>query len=464
MPFNTAFLSRLSYRETQGKILCSFDSTVETHEFEFGFVPEIRMPANKAVVALAENLVSPQGRAEFVQGKKGGFCAIRSQSVSSLKEAHALLSLSLRSPIPFLEPERQFLIEKNWTYFDLFSIAGVPEKKHKNYFPPGTPLTEAILSGFLRIPINRIPESPMDIGKIMLENTAFAAHNFLNIQVQQQERYFKNQKLVEVDFSEAMLSRIFTANLGSESINCDCCTPKDIREKNVLPCSLVEAEFLEDGFYFESTIPSFAYQFHLENPNKQSRNSRKKEFFLDCFPVGPFYCGQKQLVPLVDAKFLEKTNRAVINEEVSSLNWHCNQKKSALASLVESLLESVFTGRHNCLELERNEIAKKGLGAFNPCFESRKKQEFSAELKSNELLCRALFEALSVSLHGTDPVGQSIEAFQSEMLVDCNRELIQRKAEPLYLRAGKLFIRGIESFTDLAIVSKEVGIPSPSLY
>jgi len=469
MPFNTAFLKKLSYRDGEGKIEAEFEGNNSNEKREFPFFPEIRLPQNKAVTALAKEMVSPHGNGlVFSEGK--GKSAVRSKSLSGLKEAHALLSLSLKAIIPMLGPERQFLVSKNWKYFDKFRLEkGRVEKQEFEpaELPEGISLKEALLSRALCVPVEKIPAKKRDTGRILVENAAFREFQLLFAESEAPERHSWTNHIfsgfVELDFSRAVLEKIAGLNLGFESLNCSCCVPRSLDSKNVLPNSMVEVEFGENGYYFESLLPSFSLAFHKSSANKEARASRKREFYLEHFPTGPFYAGGKAMVPLADARKLEAERSAAITGNREKLKWSCSKRKSFLAGEIERLLSAENSARQKMLLLEKGELKRKGLNAFNPCFESAQRRELAAAVSSCHELSEALFSAIS---SGGSPFRHSelfraIEAFKSEILSSCNIELERKNAERIYLNAGRAFIRSREAFTELALVSRELGVSAP---
>ena len=470
MPLNTAFLKKLSYRDGEGEIEAEFEGNNSIEKREFPFSPEIRLPQNKAVTALAKEIVSPHARLVFSEGK--GKSAFRSKSISVLKEAHALLSLSLKAIIPLLEPERQFLLSRNWKYFDKFRLEkgrvekpedsqGIPE------LPDGIPLKKALLSRALCVPLEALPERKQAAGRILVENAAFKESQLMFAESEAPERHSWTNHIfsgfVELDFSRAVLEKIIELNLGFESMNCSCCAPRSLNSKNVLPNSMVEAEFSENGYYFESLLPSFSQEFHKSSGNKEARIGRKGEFYLEHYPVGPFYAGNKAMVPLADARKLEAERSATITGDREELKWSCQRRRSFLAGEIERLLSAENSARQKMLFLEKDELRRNGLNAFNPCFEGKERLALKECAEANSFLAEALFSAVAsdCSPFRHSELFRAIEAFKSEILSSCNTGLERKNAERIYLNAGRAFIRSREAFTELALVSREIGVPAP---
>ena len=465
MPLNTAFLEKVTYPEDSGKITVSF-SNQEKIRREFEFLPEIRMPQNRAIDALAREIVSPQ--TGLVLKRESGRCRILSKSVSALKKAHSLFSLSLNASIPFIEPERQFLLSKNWSYFEEFAFHGEQIKKTETEFSPlgfGETAKKAFLSRMLFLPPGSLPETPRQTSEAMLENAAFKS--FQLIYPEKKPRNYSKwifRGFFELNFSRALLALIPKSNLGFETMDCDCCKPESALEESALPNSLVETEFLEPGYYFDSVMPSFAEKFHSQKPGAAAREKRKREFCLEHHPVGPFYPGQKETIPLADAKKLESENAAKI-VRAKELHWACRKRESFLAGEVTRLLAIEEKARDRILEIERAELKKKGLNAFNPCFANPKKEALHDTLIASSELLEALFNGIAspASALSAGAITDAMEAFRGEMLLAFNRKLEANHSEPIYQSAGRAFLRNRDSFTELAIISREIGIPMPFL-
>ncbi|MEM0360558.1 MAG: hypothetical protein QXK06_04455, partial [Candidatus Diapherotrites archaeon] len=122
MTLGTAYLDTVKYFEGEGRIAVLFkslDCDGKETELFFDFLPEIRLPTGNVFKSFLE-LVSPQ-ELIFQQTEKGMYA--NSKSFSGLKWLHSLLSVSFKEMVPLLEPERQFLLSRNWSYFDKFEIS-----------------------------------------------------------------------------------------------------------------------------------------------------------------------------------------------------------------------------------------------------------------------------------------------------------------------------------------------------
>ena len=267
-------------------------------------------------------------------------------------------------------PERQFLIEKNWHFFDSFEFA--EEKPEKigcrelpdiklEFFSENLPKTieelakldraEAksllsllALSHELFLPLEKIPSAGFQRQEIFLENELFK-NNFVPEQLAkgtekenhttQAAGFLRGTPEFDIAPVVPMLLTDSVFNTSFETINCSCCKPNDFSD-NLLQNSQVNVEFLKDAFYFDSTNADFAHCFHETHGLKDNRARRKKEFFLKHFPVGPFNRNQGAIIPLPDAAVLQKNSDAKIIG-LKEKNWFCTKKQGFVSKTIKEL-------------------------------------------------------------------------------------------------------------------------------
>jgi len=361
-----------------------------------------------------------------------------------------------------IEPERQFLLENGWSYFDCFSffpdgnfavdsMQSFPEVQLPFFSEPlhetisqladellesAEQLSESIaLSSLLKLGLSKIPEGSFARMETLLENamwkTGLGQKRPLvpeSIPPEDFGKVIPADGMSEVDFGllwPTLLTKPLY-NLGPDSMQCDCCMPRGAESKNLLPNSMVLVEMLQDAFFFESRLPSFAAGFHGKSPDKESRLRRKKEFCLSRLPVGPFFRGQRAEVPLIDAISLQEEGKAKVLG-LCGMRWFCLGKESAVSGLVLNLNSRIALSERKAEELHSASIKKHGilgpaLVSKDPGFLlSRANSEAISELlyalpkhlcnrKSaffSQALCSAV-EAVEASLLG------SFESFASE--------------------------------------------------
>ncbi len=368
---NTFWLTKATYIDSHRAVFVEFSNRDCLESRKFHFFPEMLLPksfsASELPVLLSRN--SPKKFRVIVE--KNCFRVVAA-SFSDLCEFGVLIEKNFSFSPAIIEPERQFLALYEWNYFDAFNVyeseatkiafAGVPDARIEHLAgtvsdtfsemfsgnpEAGRALAEKIVSSHIaKIPPEKVfPDS--DIAELFLENLLFSNRVFFapqkGIALQQQPRTYSTQDFFsEIDFSQ-MWAELLTKhffNLGFETVDCNCCRPGTIFEGNVLPNSLVIAEFNSDGMFFDSWLPEFARSFHSLKEGKGSREKRKREFFLQEHPVGPFYRGQRESIPVVDAIALSSKGfcKIVSNAE---MHWHCVKQESFLSAEISMLKQKI---------------------------------------------------------------------------------------------------------------------------
>lgn len=279
-----------------------------------------------------------------------------------LSKCSKILQQATGKNIILIEPERQFLIRNNWSYYDSFyifkgNIRKINNENHihfaiRNYTESLNyseklnliePLTKKlILSNILKLkPETNIKND--QILNILFENEFFSSElslkNTNNFYYQTREKYIKEH--INLDFSNVLphlLTNRFN-NIGFETLNCECCKPLEIRQENVLPSSLVEVEFRKSGFYFISMDDSWAREYHNQHEKKENRESYKKQNGLIKMVTGPFSKGQTEFILLCDAINLSRNKELTIFDNKEKLVWSCKQKESFISRIISSLFD-----------------------------------------------------------------------------------------------------------------------------
>ncbi|HNW05661.1 MAG TPA: hypothetical protein PK655_00270 [archaeon] len=289
-----------------------------------------------------------------------------------LSKCSKILQQATGKNIILIEPERQFLIRNNWSYYDSFcvfkrNIRKINNENHihfaiKNYTKNLNysekirliePLTKKlILSNILRLkPETNIKND--QILNILFENEFFNKELILtntnNFYYQTKEKFIKDH--INLDFSNILphlLTKNFN-NVGFETINCACCKPLSTLQENVMPSSLVEVEFKKSGFYFISCDDYWAREYHNNHELKENRENYKKQNGLFKMVVGPFSKGQKEKILLADALRLLKDKDLTILENQTNLVWSCKKQESFVSKIINTLFE-----RQNVIEQSIN--------------------------------------------------------------------------------------------------------------
>lgn len=288
---------------------------------------------------------------------------ITARDKETLDKVYKVISFSTDRNILLIESERQYLIEKEWSYYDLFLIISQNRiKKIENnnvssvvrkYISPFLKeeqlrliekLTKKLLLSNL-LKVNPASVNNQEILNTLFENIFFK--NKLVLDNKSKVEYLEKEKNIKegikMDFSNIwpyLLTKEFY-NLGHDSINCKCCIPKNHLEVNVLSNSLVEVVFKKQGYYFISKDREWSYKYHLENEEKENRLNFMKSNYLKEIPVGPFYKDQKAKIPLLDAFKLILEDDANIIKEYSSLKWFCLKEESYLSKIIKDYLRKL---------------------------------------------------------------------------------------------------------------------------
>ncbi|MCD6247522.1 MAG: hypothetical protein J7J87_03795 [Candidatus Diapherotrites archaeon] len=426
------YLSNLKYREAKGIMLVEFEGESDKIKLSYEFFPSFSFKANSKSGALLSELLSENFDVDFIQ--KDSLFRISAKNFKELKSAYNFLcNTTLLRPI-LIEPERQFLILKNWSYYDAFSIGEFPKKLDiLAYIPEHLESPNSVvLANLLQIKCKE-QLTKDSIARIFLENILFASGKSLSC---------PNSSYTKKHFYYTDFYKLFTFavaaiknNLGFETINCDCCKSTAIASENVLANSLVLVKFSQNGFYFNSSARCFAEHYHHAHVNKTARDSRRKEFSLATYPIGPFFANDIEAIPLIDALRLQQDGSASIIGP-KRLFWVCRNKRSALAVALLEILKKLFYANNALKDAEKQALMSNGLLAYV------EEDSLTTYLKLYIKLCKDLI-ALSMSYmldYSTPffhyPLASAIEcsaAKDAELLVPKTKEMLSISKEQLML-------------------------------
>ncbi|MDD5148247.1 MAG: hypothetical protein PHH08_02170 [Candidatus ainarchaeum sp.] len=374
------WLTGIKYLEEKKAILAEFSCGESKRTFSLAFFPCLLVSKKTASKESLKQEMSLLGNQKFELIEFENSYKVVSSNFSILQRlANGIFaSTGAISIMPL--PETQFLIQKNWGFFDAFdfeetSSGTVPKKidcfglpnVRTDFFSEPLPKTIAELykidakeadsilslvsmSKLLFLPLEKIPATGFLRQELFLENFFFR-NNFVPGSLAKQSAkeshtsqaagFFRGRPEFDLAPLIPMLLTNACYNIGFETLDCECCEPGNYNAGNLLPSSFVEVEFLKDVFYFDSVNSCFSDSFHESSPFKENRLRRKKEFFLKTFPVGPFSRNEKCLVPLPDAIVLEQNRDAKILS-FSEKHWSCRNRESLLSGLVLETREKAF--------------------------------------------------------------------------------------------------------------------------
>ena len=478
------YLTKVMHSIEKKEMLVEFRNSKKKIVKRFDFYPFLVLP-KEIDQKNVEELLLCAGIKGFKIEKKNKYLKVIASSFNELKRISNSLALHTGKKPLTLEPERQFLLQKNWNYFDSFIyedniLEKIDEKKDLGFIiSKEIGFNEAInldeegilsivekvsLSSLLKIPIDKVPSSLEERTEIFLENIFFS--NGARISWSKDNHFYFAKEFAPygtysgvstIDFSNAwpkLMSNNFF-NLGVDTINCNCCKPIKLNDTNLLPSSLIEIEFLEDAFYFQSMSNTFALNYHKNNPFKNNRVEKKKEFFMKMFPIGPFFKNQSTLVPLEDAKKLldEKKVKLASNHRPS---WFCKNKESFLSKAIKKYNKQLSTlindnKNHQNTLFEKNDSSYYFTIALNNSL--------------NTLVQEVPFQLMNpLSSFFSPLLANSILSVQEATLFKFKEFSEKKGYRILHLNRKKAFIRGFSSLSLTKSFSKETSLPQPKIY
>ena len=431
------WLIDVKYLEDKRAILADFSRLNIRRNLCLPFFPSFFASKKRVKKEQLLSALSTLGKHFFeLKEEKNAFKITASTFADLNKAANALFQEMDFSPV-VLQPERQFLLQQNWSYFDCFRFNSEkePQKIECNELPDinqpffSEPLNETVqqllvpdansamrilesiaLSNALRLPLANLPPCNGTQAEALFENIFWfngesrhvpckrlgspPAWHVPSLLPEQKpgENMLRNSfsNATFFDFSQlwpTILTKPFY-NVSLETIDCPCCKPFSlflhqqkkpgekkalgkaafgepigIDARNILPSSTVSAEFLQDGFYFDSAFPEFAAGFHAENEGRERRERRMGEFCLPFPPIGPFDRGSIAVIPLNDAIALTQRKKARIIS-LNETHWFCLKQESAVAKQIILLQAKIALLEKGANATESAFLKEHGLNAI----------------------------------------------------------------------------------------------------
>ncbi|MDD3083623.1 MAG: hypothetical protein PHP82_01235, partial [Candidatus ainarchaeum sp.] len=385
------YLVNVEYNEKKSEIICYFKNDYSQIAKRFSFKPYLVLNSlfNKKILEL---LFFFKIKNFFVKEHNNKICVF-SNSFEVLKKISNLLAIITNKKHLVLEPERIFLIEKDWSYFDSFSFENNYPKKifSKKDFSfaliPKIIFKEALnidrnqtlflieqsaFSNILKIPLNKIPFSIEEKTEIFLENIYFKHGGTINWD--NEKKFYSKKEFApygffenfsEIDFSHVWLQSLTNIffNIGQDTINCDCCKPIKIDDFNLLPSTLIEVVSRKKDLFYISSSNTFSNSFNYKNSEKEIRKNKKNEFFLKNFPIGPLKYDKKYLLPLEDAIKLLNEKKVFLSKN-HSLFWFCKKKESFLSKEIKKINKEIFCVKENLDFYSKNLLLENSFDFF----------------------------------------------------------------------------------------------------
>lgn len=425
-----AFLAKAAYIPEKRQAVLEFSSGQKKFSKRYGFFPFFFLPNNQSYLGALKKWGLKKIKLEALDEKK---VRVIGATFYDLIQAAKIIETSFGKQVLLLPPQKQFLIEKNWGYFDSFEIRGGEVIKSEKMFAPevffelfsssiekaffdlknsdesaaSEFLQKICLSNILKTEIANLPAFSAELGDVFLENIFFKYGYPILFEKDFSPKKTGNDGLNPVGSGVAKISFLKSLNsilafpfhnVGFDSINCECC--KNYGDsQNVSPSSLVWARFLVDGLYFESSFMGWAKKFHESEQFKKQRVEFQKEWGFDSVPAGPFFSNQKHSIPLADYWFLSKNNFVEKSFEFSEKVWFCKKKESFLSKELKEIdrLHFAVGALSSTVEFE-----KTSSGTF--LLSQHAKDSFSSHyFKSYKLQLDKVSESLLLCLMAQNP-------------------------------------------------------------
>ncbi|MBN2127462.1 MAG: hypothetical protein JW703_03675 [Candidatus Diapherotrites archaeon] len=488
-----AFLVKVLYSEEKKEIACQFHNGCSGKIYREQFFPYAFIPLTLKTKAF--ELISNKFKKQISLNEEKNSLKITAVNFSALKNFSALFGID---SVLLIEPERQFLISKKWSYFDEFIFMNkFPEKISSVSFPE-IMLDSVPLNSLLREMLSSSPKSARELlhrislSKILkISPSIVSTEKFIACEVFLQNSFFENSfsfperiesdflpvkrekidviknNLCEMNFNQLWSSLFLKEfhNLGFDSINCNCCKPSSLNNSNLLPNSLIEVEFLSDGLMFSSFNPSFASSFHKSNPLMHARKKHQAEWGLEFPPLGPFMREERALIPLPDALNLLKEKKVKIIFDSSKLIWNCTKKNSFISSSFAELISLL-----NESEKLISSFNKKFIDSFALNYE--KELSVSPEFAFLNFLQFSIDSLLEgIPFHLMSPfsrfysgvLAESIDSLQNLILNEFKENLASNGARILFCSPEKALVQAKFPLSILRDFSLKSGFPSPKI-
>lgn len=500
IPNTVLYLSNATYLPEKQEVVIEFSNRTQKITKPFPFLPCMHINPNGSRELLIE-LLSAYENKKIKSGECGNkIIKITAATFADLQKVAVLLQSTLQLNPLVIAPERQFLLQMGWSYFDAFVVSEGEMMKIETPSIPNvmleflhdstrrifnetlthekavaSSLAEALVkSNLLTLPITALPETKQEIAEAWLEKLFFK-HGFALSEMHSQKAPFvesprrgfrSKDALMEVNFSGVwplLITKTFF-NLGFETLNCACCIPENLQAGNLLPNSLVNVKFLTHANYFESISEGFALNYHISSPNKDARIARMQEFCLQTIPVGPAMKDMEMLIPLHDAKQLQNEKSAKMLPSGHQLLWTCRSKESFLSLEISELHKRIAELEALIAKIEKGHSEKFGLNCFA---ELEKNEKYNYALQRLSCL-KGLFMHVPSHLKCrgsrfcSETVADSLQAIEKSVMLGF-REFTSSQGVNCFAFRNKAFIESKEALALAKGFSGLASLPEPSI-
>ena len=397
------YLFNTKYDNEKNRMILYFTENIITQKVDFvykeKYYPSFYLDLPKKLV---QDLLIDFKKKIKIERINSNKIKLIAKNYTILQKCANILNSASSKNILLIEPERQYLINNNWSYYDSFIISYNNQIKkiekntitniNINKFISKIGISNKLdlikslskrllLSNILKIkPEINIKND--EILNILFENNFY--ENKLVLKNKQKIPYTKTQSIIkntiELDFSKIwpyILQNEFY-NIGYETLNCNDCKPKNLSDTNILSSSLVKVRFLRDGLYFLSKDKEWGNEYHKNNRFKENRINYMKQNKIKQLPTGPFFKNKTEFIELIDAIDLMNNKNIEILEDTTKLNWTCKNKESFISKIIHDLknkIQSIETSinlsnsinynQKNYFNLEKNPVFTQYTTEFN---------------------------------------------------------------------------------------------------
>jgi len=397
------YLFNTKYDNEKNRMILYFTENIITQKVDFvykeKYYPSFYLDLPKKLV---QDLLIDFKKKIKIERINSNKIKLIAKNYTILQKCANILNSASSKNILLIEPERQYLINNNWSYYDSFIISynNQIKKIEKNTITNininkfiskigisnKLDLVKSLSKRLLLSNILKIkPEINIkndEILNILFENNFY--ENKLVLKNKQKIPYTKTQNIIkntiELDFSKIwpyILQNEFY-NIGYETLNCNDCKPKNLSDTNILSSSLVKVRFLKDGLYFLSKDKEWGNEYHKNNNFKENRINYMKQNKIKQLPTGPFFKNETEYIELIDAIDLMNNKNIEILEDTTKLNWTCKNKESFISKIIHDLknkIQSIETSinlsnsinynQKNNFNLEKNPVFTQYTTEFN---------------------------------------------------------------------------------------------------
>ena len=500
IPNAVLYLSNATYLPEKQEVVIEFSNRTQKITEPFSFCPCMHVSPNGSRALLTELLSAYENKKIKFEECKNKIIKITAATFADLQKVAVLLQSTLQLSPVIISPERQFLLQRGWSYFDAFAAADGEIKKIEIPSIPNVRLeflhdstrrifnetladekaaalglAEAMLkSTLLVLPISKLPETKAEIAEALLENMFFRNEFALSEKhfsgrpalESPHRKFHSDDALMEVNFSGVwplLITKSFF-NIGFETLNCACCKPENLHLSNLLPNSLVNVKFLAHANYFESISENFALNYHMSNPNKDSRIARMQEFCLQSLPIGPTIKGAEMQIPLHDALQLQNERIAEILGSGHELLWACRKNESFLSSELAKMHKKIAELEAQIAGIEKEYSGKFALNC-SEALEKNEKYNYALQklscLKNAFIYMPIHLRSCSSRFHSA-LLADSLQAIEKSIMLKF-REFSAEQGAKCFAFRHKAFVESKEALATAKRFAKDAHIPEPSI-